>query len=149
MRNELSTITSSFLHNIGRLEIVQGIYRAAVESISKDDFPEAQKIRDVFLNKIAEQINLMSENNYPWYNYNVRDKKIIKGIILNATNDLFTLSGLAGEVFTKKIKNYKYPFQRNNDMDLTGALKLGVVTDYLKINRNREIKSYQNFIVRI
>lgn len=138
--NQLSRETSEFLYSINELKIIQGLYKAAVESLNPDDI-ELQKIREVFLNKIGDQVNIMSKNVYPFYNYNVKNKRIIKGIILNSANDLFTLAGLTGEL--TPIEKDRSFFQRNNDMDFTGALKFGVVTDYLKINRNREIKSYQ------
>ncbi|NOQ75727.1 MAG: DUF2219 family protein [Crocinitomix sp.] len=96
-------------------------------------------IRARLIETISKQMNLLSEDQFAWYKYNSEGKQIIKGVTIEHANDLLTPMGIGLEKWIDQNK----VFQKNNDMDYTGALKIGLVTDYLKINRNRPIKSYQ------
>lgn len=87
-------------------------------------------VREKLINSISKQMNIMADNNLPWYNYETRDRKGLKGIQLEHGNDLLTF-GIGG--------------QTNNDMDYTGALKLSLITDLFKMRVGAVNKSYQVF----
>ncbi len=87
-------------------------------------------VREKLILSISKQMNIIADNNLPWYNYETQDKRGLKGIQLEHGNDLLTF-GIGG--------------QTNNDMDYTGALKLSLITDLFKMRVGAVNKSYQVF----
>jgi hypothetical protein len=86
-------------------------------------------VREKLIHSISNQMKILADNTLPWYNYETKDKRGIKGFQLEHGNDLLTF-GL---------------IQTNNDMDYTGALKLSLITDLFKMRLGRVNKSYQVF----
>lgn len=89
-----------------------------------------QLVKKKLIHAISVQMKIIGDNTLPWYNYNITEKKWIKGIQIESANDLFALPA----------------YKRNNDMDYTGSLKISISTDILKLNGPIPNLTYQNLI---
>ncbi len=108
--------------------------------------PEPLHLKDKLLKEVSKQINSLTKDLYPYYNYNTKEKQVIKFASIRSGNDLFTLAGLYDEFFMPKNKYMKDGgvfFQRNDDRDYTGSFLIELGTDYFKTLRKRPIKTYQ------
>lgn len=106
-------------------------------------------LKEKLLKEIGLQVNLLMEDQYPYYNYSTKQKQLVKFVSIRSGNDMFTMAGLIDLVFFGKNKYWKDGgtfFQRNDDRDYTGSLLIELGTDYLNTLRRRPLKTYQTLL---
>lgn len=89
-------------------------------------------------NAINQRLYALNYYESGHYVYKNPKKTPVKFIHIQSGNDLFRLPGVFGG-----LANAGALFQRNDDMDYTGSLRIEIGTDYLNTHRNRGLKSYQ------
>jgi len=139
-------ITTPVARTNNDLYILVLLERAVNESVG---LRSQLHLKDKLLKEISKQINLMTKDQYPYYNYATKEKQLIKFISIRSGNDLFTLVGLYDLFFlpdNKYLKDGGTFFQRNDDRDYTGSLLIEIGTDYLKTLRRRPLKTYQTVL---
>jgi len=101
---------------------------ALLTVLQGQSFPNAvhkQFIQKKLIHAISIQMQTVASNTLPLYNYPTTEKVKFKGLQIESSNDLLA------------------PFQKNNDMDYTGSLKVGIITDMLKLDLFKPTQSYQ------
>jgi|GEM_PF-6499576 len=129
-RTELKEYTLETIAEFDSLNDLTIILRYVFNKLDTNSTSQEQFIRKKLIHAVADQMKLIAENTQAWYNYNTVEKQWIRGIQIESSNDLFTIGG----------------FQKNNDMDYTGSLKVSISTDLFKMNGLFPTQSYQNII---
>jgi hypothetical protein len=88
--------------------------------------------------KIQSRLYTLNYYQNGHYVYKNNKKTLVKFVHVQSGNDLFRLPGLFNS-----LPNVSPIFQRNDDMDYTGSLRIDVGTDYLNTYRKRGLKTYQ------
>ncbi len=106
-------------------------------------------LKEKLINAVSKEMVLFADNEYPYYTYNTKNKKIIKFISIRSGNDLFTLAGLFSVTLqpaNKYVNDGNIIFQRNDDRDYTGSVLIEVGSDYFNTRRRRPLKTYQTVL---
>ena len=122
LTNESNAIIQSF-EKLRSLSLILNYVGEYNESGSPHDLTVRKKL----MLAISSQMKVMADNNQAWYNYSTAGSKKVKGVQIMTANDLFR-PGIR---------------QKNDDMDYTGALKISIATDLLKLDAGRPNQSYQ------
>jgi hypothetical protein len=140
---ELSSHSAAVIQRIDNINILQRLVRNLGE---RDPGPGLTfTTKEKLLKGLSTQMNLIAKNTLPWYNFSTRDKQVLKGFCIRHSNDLLTPVGLAEMVGYTPNANTNI-LQGNDDRDYTGGLLVEFITDYMKINRRRDVKTYQRLL---
>ena len=122
----LTDKSNQIIQHFNNLASLSLILRHIIENTDTRD-GHNQLIRKKLIHAISSQMQIIGDNTQAWYNYSTIEKRWLKGIQLEKSNDLLTF-GI---------------FQKNNDMDYTGSLKLSLITDMFKLDIGQPTQSYQ------
>jgi hypothetical protein len=119
--------TAFYIQHITDINQLQWLFMLSTEQVipNSERYPVNFQIllKRNLQQALSDQITALSKHELCLYSYNTLSKQLLKGVLLTTSNDLFSF--------------------RNFDMDYTGGVKIGILTDYLKMNRYRPVKSYQ------
>ena len=129
-QNGLKQTTMKTITSFKDLRHLNTMMVRVINRFDSNSTAHEQLIRRKLIHAISDQMKLIAENTQAWYNFNTVEKQWIKGIQIESSNDLFAIGG----------------FQKNNDVDYTGSLKVSISTDLFKMHGLIPTQSYQNII---
>jgi hypothetical protein len=140
--NQLSNCSVFLIQSIHNINKLQDIIR----SLERNDSYDSHKTL-IIKTKLKEQLNtqmkVIANQDYAWYNFQTDKRQFVKGISLFSGNDLFRVVSLVTTMTNLERAKNKNFLQANNDMDYTGNIQFEVATDFLKVGRKRNLKTYQ------
>ncbi len=143
LEHERNNPYSEFLSQDSKLVIgiIRNPYILSLLTRYLEDLVEIDpQVQGRILDYIDLRKNEIMKVDYSEYNYSSRKPEYIKFISIQSGNDLFRLPGFF------KVKKSRTFWQRNDDRDYTGSFLIEVGTDFFKLPRKRDIKSYQTIL---
>jgi hypothetical protein len=142
----VSDSTTKLIQSLDQVIMLEIVLRAVEDHDVNDDSLGIgmNSVMKVKLKKaISCQMDILVKKDYTWYNYATDKKQMINAVNISTANDLFTPVGLSEFAGIRAKENAKFFLQGNDDRDYTGGVLFEVATNYLKIRRQRPVKSYQ------